>query len=172
MISAARDLDGKVALVIGGSRNMGAEFAIRLGARGATTVISYVDDEAAAQKTRASFEELGVAAEAVRADATNAARTEALFAGVAERHGRLDIVAHLPGMVLKKPLADCPARSTLRSSTARRRRSLRRRQPGSYCRTGSARRPASRRWWFPGRGVSGLGERPDAAGERCSVPVS
>jgi 3-oxoacyl-[acyl-carrier protein] reductase len=40
MMSAARDLDGKVALVIGGSRNMGAEFANGLAARGATTVIS------------------------------------------------------------------------------------------------------------------------------------
>jgi 3-oxoacyl-[acyl-carrier protein] reductase len=104
---AARDLDGKVALVVGGSRNMGAEFAVGLAGRGATTVITYGGDESAAQKTLARLEEHGVGAEAVRADATDAARTEALFAGVAQRHGRLDIVVHLPGMVLKKPLADC-----------------------------------------------------------------
>lgn len=104
---AARDLAGKVAVVVGGSRNMGAEFAAGLAARGATTVISYSGDEAAAQKTLARLEEHGVPAEAVRAEATDAAATEALLAGVVARHGRLDIVVHLPGMVLKKPLADC-----------------------------------------------------------------
>jgi 3-oxoacyl-[acyl-carrier protein] reductase len=102
-----RDLDGKVALVVGGSRNMGAEFAMRLASRGATTVISYVGDEAAAQKTLTRLEEHGVTAEAVMADATDAVQTDALFAGAVQRHGQLDIVVHLPGMVLKKPLADC-----------------------------------------------------------------
>jgi 3-oxoacyl-[acyl-carrier protein] reductase len=102
---AARDLDGKVAVVVGGSRNMGAEFAVGLAGR--TTVITYGGDESAARKTLARLEEQGVGAEAVRADATDAARTEALFAGVVQRHGRLDIVVHLPGMVLKKPLAEC-----------------------------------------------------------------
>jgi len=42
--STARDLDGKVAVVVGGSRNMGTEFAVGLAARGATTVISYAGD--------------------------------------------------------------------------------------------------------------------------------
>lgn len=105
--STARDLDGKVALVVGGSRNMGAEFAVGLAARGATTVISYAGDDAAAGKTLARLEECGVTAEAVRTDATDAAQTDALFDGVVERHGRLDVVVHLPGMVLKKPLAEC-----------------------------------------------------------------
>ncbi|HLU54947.1 MAG TPA: SDR family NAD(P)-dependent oxidoreductase [Pseudonocardia sp.] len=107
LAAPARDLDGKVAVVAGGSRNMGAEFATRLAARGAATVISYSGDEAAAQKTLARLGEHGATAQAVRADATDPAQTEALFSGVVERHGRLDIVVHLPGMVLKKPPARC-----------------------------------------------------------------
>ncbi|QYN32227.1 SDR family NAD(P)-dependent oxidoreductase [Pseudonocardia sp. DSM 110487] len=72
--TTARDLDGKVAIVVGGSRNMGAEFAVGLAARGATTVISYAGDVDVAAKTLARLEEHGVSAEAVRTDATDAAQ--------------------------------------------------------------------------------------------------
>ncbi|WP_042375523.1 SDR family oxidoreductase [Streptacidiphilus neutrinimicus] len=101
-----RDLEGKVALVLGGTRNQGAAFAENLAARGATTVVSYAGDDAAAQHTLAVLEKHGVTAEAVRSDATSSADVDALFAGVVERHGRLDIVVHVPGAVIKKPLAD------------------------------------------------------------------
>ena len=101
-----RDLEGKVALVVGGSRNQGAEIALHLAERGATTVISYKGNEAAAEETLRELEKRGVTAEAVRSDATSSADVDALFEGVVERHGRLDIVVHTPGAVLKKPLAE------------------------------------------------------------------
>jgi hypothetical protein len=47
---------------------MGAEFAVGLAARGATTVISYAGDEDVAAKTLARLEERGVSAEAVRTE--------------------------------------------------------------------------------------------------------
>lgn len=102
----SRDLKGRTALVIGGSRNMGAAFAEHLAARGATTVITYSGDDAAAERTLARLAEQGVAAEAIRSDATLSADVDTLFHGVAARHGQIDIVVHVPGAVVKKPLAD------------------------------------------------------------------
>ncbi|WP_194927588.1 SDR family oxidoreductase [Catenulispora pinisilvae] len=101
-----RDLQGKVALVIGGGRNQGAAFAENIAARGATTVITYANDDAAAQQTLLALEKHGVTAEAIRSDARRSDDVNALFEGVVARHGKLDIVVHTPGAVLKKPLAD------------------------------------------------------------------
>ena len=101
-----RDLAGKVALVIGGARNMGAAIAEHIAARGATTVISYLSSNAGAERTLAALEQHAVKAEAVRSDATVSADVEALFDGVVERHGRLDVVVHVPGAVLKKQIAE------------------------------------------------------------------
>ncbi|WP_396453982.1 SDR family oxidoreductase [Actinomadura sp.] len=102
----ARDLEGAVALVVGGSRNQGAAFAENIASRGATTVISYADQEAAAQETPAVLQKYEVTAEAVRSDARISAEVDELFEGVMARHGRLDIVVHTPGAVIKKPLAE------------------------------------------------------------------
>jgi 3-oxoacyl-[acyl-carrier protein] reductase len=101
-----RDLDGKVALVVGGSRNMGAAIAEELAARGATIVISYSGDDAAAETTLRQLASHQASAEAVRSDATRSADVTALFDGVVARHGRLDVVVHVPGAVIKKPIAD------------------------------------------------------------------
>lgn len=100
------DLAGRIALVVGGTRNMGAAFAEHLAARGATTVITYAGDDEAAEATLARLEKYGVTAEAIRSDATVSADVETLFRGVVARHGRIDIVVHVPGAVVKKPLAD------------------------------------------------------------------
>ncbi|KAA2260438.1 SDR family oxidoreductase [Solihabitans fulvus] len=102
-----RDLEGKVAIVVGGSRNQGAAFAEHIAARGATTVITYANNERAAKQTLSVLEEHGVTAEAIRSEASSSADVDALFEGVVARHGRLDIVVHTPGAVLKKPLGDC-----------------------------------------------------------------
>jgi 3-oxoacyl-[acyl-carrier protein] reductase len=102
-----RDLDGKVAIVVGGSRDMGAAFSEGLAERGVTTVFSYAHEEAAAMDTLARLEKHQVTTQAVRVDAAIATDTESLFDDVIGRHGRPDIVVHVPGMVLKKPLIDC-----------------------------------------------------------------
>lgn len=101
-----RDLEGRVALVIGGARNMGAAIAEHVAARGATTVISYLSSDGEAEHTVAALQKHAVRAEAVRSDATLSADVDALFAGVVERHGRLDAVVHVPGAVIKKPIVE------------------------------------------------------------------
>ena len=106
MTTVNRDLEGKVALVVGGSRNQGSAIAETLASRGAATVISYANDEQAAKQTIERLLKHGVPAEAVRSDARSSAEVDALFEGVIARHGRLDIVVHTPGAVIKKPLAE------------------------------------------------------------------
>jgi len=101
-----KDLDGKVALVVGGSRNQGAAFAELIASRGATTVISYANGDDDAHQTLAVLDKYEVTAEAVRSDARVSAEVAALFEGVVARHGKLDIVVHTPGAVIKKPLVD------------------------------------------------------------------
>jgi 3-oxoacyl-[acyl-carrier protein] reductase len=104
--TAEGDLEGKVALVVGGSRNQGAAFAENVAARGATTVITFAGDAEAARQTLLLLEKHGVAAEAIRSDATVSAQVDALFEGVVARYGKLDIVVHTPGAVIKKPLVE------------------------------------------------------------------
>ncbi|MGF6889140.1 3-oxoacyl-[acyl-carrier protein] reductase [Nocardia sp. GAS34] len=101
-----RDLQGKVALVVGGSRNQGAAFAQMIAARGATTIVSYAHDDAAADRFLAQLSEDCDAVEAVRSDARVAADVTILFEGVIARHHRLDIVVHTPGAILRKSIAD------------------------------------------------------------------
>ncbi|MEV6772985.1 SDR family oxidoreductase [Nocardia sp. NPDC051030] len=100
------DLAGRVALVVGGTRNLGAACAEQFAARGATTVISYAHGEHAAARTLAALERFGVRAEAIRSDATQSCDVNTLFTGVLARHGRLDIVVHTVGAVLDKPLTE------------------------------------------------------------------
>lgn len=100
------DLAGKVALIIGGSRNQGAAIAENIASRGAVTVISYASGDESAQQTLEKLEKYGGTAEAIRSDAVVSADVNVLFEGVVARHGRLDVVVHVPGAVLKKPLAD------------------------------------------------------------------
>ncbi|MCP2343066.1 SDR family oxidoreductase [Actinomadura rupiterrae] len=101
-----RDLTSRVALVIGGTRNQGAAIAANIASRGATTVITYANDDAAAKETVEGLDKRWAATEAVRSDATRADEVNALFEDVVTRHGRLDVVVHTPGAFISKPLAD------------------------------------------------------------------
>jgi 3-oxoacyl-[acyl-carrier protein] reductase len=69
-------------------------------------VISYAHDGDAAKRTIAGLERHGVTVEAIRSDARMSADVDALFADVVARYGRLDVVIHTPGAVIKKPVAD------------------------------------------------------------------
>lgn len=100
------DLEGQVALVIGGGRNQGAAIADEIASRGATTIITYANAPHDARQTQTRLQKHGVHAESICSDARSSAETSALFQGVVSRHGRLDIVVHVPGAVIKKPLVE------------------------------------------------------------------
>ncbi len=92
------DLSGKVALVTGGSRGIGRAIAEVLAERGASVVITYVGNEAAAKETVEAIEKTGKKAEAVRVDVADTAACEAVVQDVAKRAGRLDILVANAGI--------------------------------------------------------------------------
>ena len=93
-----RRLDGRVALITGGSRGIGAAIAIRLAAEGATVAINYAGNEAAAAAVVDAIEASGGSAASFRADVSDAAACGTLVDAVLERFGRLDILVNNAGI--------------------------------------------------------------------------
>ena len=87
-------LDGRVAMVIGGSRGIGAAVVRRLAEDGADVAFTYLSDTAAAEKVVAAVEEAGRRALALRVDSADAAALTAAVDTVAGRFGRLDILVN------------------------------------------------------------------------------
>ncbi|MFJ5300253.1 SDR family NAD(P)-dependent oxidoreductase [Pseudomonas sp. NPDC088368] len=87
-----KTLSGKVALVTGGSRGLGAETAKALAEQGAHVAISYANSQEKAQEVVARIKAQGVQGEAFRADQANVTAAEQLIDHVMARFGRLDIL--------------------------------------------------------------------------------
>lgn len=90
----SNSLQGKVALVTGGSRGIGAATAIQLAAEGATVAFSYSRSDAAAKEVIAKIEAAGGNAIALKADQADAAAVKTLIAEVVKRLGKLDILVN------------------------------------------------------------------------------
>jgi 3-oxoacyl-[acyl-carrier protein] reductase len=104
--SSTGNLQGKVALVIGGSGDIGAAIAEQLCAGGATTVITYLRDSAAADEVALRLAEQPGGVETAQLDATDPVQVAAVFGEVVDRHGHIEIIVHVPGMVLKQWLTE------------------------------------------------------------------
>jgi 3-oxoacyl-[acyl-carrier protein] reductase len=105
----SKKLAGKVALVTGGSRGIGAATARALADDGANVAISYV---ASADKAEAVVKELearGIRAAAFKADQADPAQVEGLVKAVFDRFGRLDILVNNAGVAVMG-MVDDPAR--------------------------------------------------------------
>lgn len=92
------NLEGKVALVTGGSRGIGRATAEALAAHGATVVLSYVQGEDKAREAAEAIAKAGGKAEIVGFDVGDAKAAEAAVEEVAKRHGRLDILVANAGI--------------------------------------------------------------------------
>ena len=99
-------LAGKVALVTGGSRGIGAAVARALAADGAAVVISYAASADKAEAIVAELEAAGTRAAAVRADQADAAAVDRMVRDAVERFGRLDILVNNAGVFLPGPVGD------------------------------------------------------------------
>jgi 3-oxoacyl-[acyl-carrier protein] reductase len=86
------DLEGRVAVVTGGSRGIGRATALRLARAGANVVVNYLRDEEAAAEVVRGAEELGVSALALRADVSQTAGAEELVRASLGAFGRLDVL--------------------------------------------------------------------------------
>ncbi len=99
-------LEGKVALVTGGSRGIGAAIAKRLAAEGANVAVTYASSSEAAESVVADLRDLGVEAMAIKADAAKADEIKALVPQVVEQLGRLDILVNNAGIFAGGPLGE------------------------------------------------------------------
>ena len=91
-------LQGRNALVTGGSRGIGRAICLELARQGAAVAVNYAGNEQAAQETVEACRALGVQAEAFQADVSDPAACESLIAQVKERFGRLDILVNNAGV--------------------------------------------------------------------------
>lgn len=94
----ATPLQGKVALVTGGSRGIGAAIARELALQGATVALTYSSNEAKANEVVASIKQAGGTALALKADQANENEVTELVSTVVERLGQLDILVNNAGV--------------------------------------------------------------------------
>jgi 3-oxoacyl-[acyl-carrier protein] reductase len=99
-------LSGKVALVTGGSRGIGAATAQRLAADGATVALSYNSSPDRAQQVVDAITQAGGTAQAYQADAASADASANLVRQVVADHGRLDILVNNAGVYRTGPIAE------------------------------------------------------------------
>lgn len=92
-------MNGKIALVTGGSRGIGRAIAIKLAEAGCDTAILYAGREEAARKTAAELENVGVRALAIQCDVSNENQADAAFRRVCAELGTPDILVNNAGIV-------------------------------------------------------------------------
>ena len=100
------DLKGRVALVTGGSRGIGAAIAISLADAGASVAVNYREKQLEAQSVADTLRGLGVRATAVRADVSKAAEVAAMVATVERELGPVDILVNNAGVGIIRNVED------------------------------------------------------------------
>lgn len=91
-------LDGQVAVVTGGSRGIGRACAVGLAREGASVVINYTSNAAAAEETKKACEAAGAKALIVQADVSDAAQAKALIEAAEKEFGKVDILVNNAGI--------------------------------------------------------------------------
>jgi len=99
-----KNLEGKVALVTGASKGIGAAIAKELAARGAAVAVNYSGSKAAAEKVVAEIEKAGGKAVAVQANLSDADAIGPFVKNVAAKLGPIDILVNNAGIYEFGPL--------------------------------------------------------------------
>jgi NAD(P)-dependent dehydrogenase (short-subunit alcohol dehydrogenase family) len=92
-------LDGKVAIVTGGSRGIGSAVALRLAREGADVAVTYQNSADRAEKVVEQIKQLGRRALAVAAPAADEVAVTAAVDATAAEFGRLDILVNNAGII-------------------------------------------------------------------------
>jgi 3-oxoacyl-[acyl-carrier protein] reductase len=104
-----KPLAGKVALVTGSARGIGAAIAVRFAADGAKVVVNYSKSEREAKEVVSKITAAGGQAVAVKADVGNPADIPVLFAATIKAFGRLDILVNNAAIMQRLFLSEVTA---------------------------------------------------------------
>lgn len=99
-------LHGKIAVVTGGSKGIGAGIAKGLAAEGATVVVNYASSKREAELVVAEIELHGGRALAVQADMSKSADVVQLFSTVKDKYGHLDVLVNNAGVAIFEMIED------------------------------------------------------------------
>jgi 3-oxoacyl-[acyl-carrier protein] reductase len=97
-------LTGKVAVVTGASKGIGAAIAKELAAQGASVVVNYASSKEGADKVVAEIVKAGGKAVAIGASVAKSAEIDTLFAETKKAYGKLDILVNNAGIYAFTPL--------------------------------------------------------------------
>src|SRR5213592_3743459 len=106
MSTTKEKLTGKVAIVTGASKGIGASIAKHLAAEGAAVVVNYASSKEGADRVVAEIAGKGGKAVAVQANVASKQDIERLFAETKKAFGRLDILVNNAGVYEWKPLEE------------------------------------------------------------------
>jgi 3-oxoacyl-[acyl-carrier protein] reductase len=95
-----RELEGKIAVVTGGSRGIGRAIAVALGRNGAKVVVNYTANEAAAGEAVAAVVAAGGSAVTKRFDVADSAAVDAAFKEIVAAEGGLHILVNNAGIAV------------------------------------------------------------------------
>ena len=99
-----KKLDGKVAVVTGASKGIGAAIAKHLAAEGAAVVVNYASSKEGADRVVDEIVSTGGKAIAVQANVTDSAKIKHLFVETQQAFGKLDILVNNAGIYEFSPL--------------------------------------------------------------------
>jgi NAD(P)-dependent dehydrogenase (short-subunit alcohol dehydrogenase family) len=100
------ELQGKVALVTGASRGIGAATALRLAREGADVAVNYVSDEKSARAVAEKITALGRQALVIQADVSQAGEVRRMVKQVLDTWGHIDILVSNAGAGTGGPIGD------------------------------------------------------------------
>src|ERR1700691_3467416 len=104
----SKKLEGKIALITGGSRGIGAAIAKRLAAEGASVAITFAKDANAASAVVKAIELDGGKAVAIQADAADAEAVKGAVERTVATFGQLDVLVNNAGTAIPKPFEETP----------------------------------------------------------------